>query len=414
LWGATRVAPPAALARWWARLPALLRWRGWRAALPLALLWIPLHGFLAQLPDDLHGHYHNDAIAFVHADADLWRQGHNPFTADAAFWDAARRWPLAYATPLLGGPAFGSDPLAYPNPRAQGAALHTALAQPRLRGAGNFDPRTIHNYPGGIIWLALPLIWMGLPSVVWLNFLALAALVAILLWRAPPALRPTVLAATLANPVMWLYSLLENYDVVCIVFIIASWLLWSRSRSSPLLLGLAAAIKQIAWFFIPFYLIACYRREGARRTLQRAGWLLAGFVVLNLPFIALSPGAWLRGLLVPQTDPLFPIGYGAMALGLAGALPLHPLLWTALEATALAGALVWHWRRPIPGNGLLLALVPLWFAWRSPMNYFALLPALAVACWLTQTPAAYDKSVSALQRHRLADGVRRASGPPNR
>src|SRR5262249_53766450 len=147
--------------------------------LTLALLWIPWHGFIAQLPDDLCGNYHNDAIAFVHIDADLLRQGKNPYTEDGAFWVAAVRWPEAFATPLLGSPAFGSDPLAYPPPKAQGAELARELANPALRKQENFDPRTVHNYPGGIVWLALPFVWVGLPSVIWVNIIAWGALLAL-------------------------------------------------------------------------------------------------------------------------------------------------------------------------------------------------------------------------------------------
>jgi len=397
LWFAMQPIQPAWTQASLKRLPEFARWRIWRAALTLALLWIPLHGFVAQLPGNLHGRYHNDAVAFVHADADLLRHGRNPFTADDAFWSAAVRWPDAYATPLLGSLAFGSDPLRYPSSAAQGAALHDALAHPALRNAGNFDPRTVHNYPAGIIWLALPLIWAGLPSITWLSFAALIALGA-LLWQAAPAgMRAGALIIFLANPVMWLYSLLENYDVICIVFIVAAWQFLPRTRLSPALLGIACAVKQIAWFFAPFYLVEIFRREGWRAAVQRGGWLALGFIVPNLPFILLSPGAWLHSLLAPQTDAMFPIGYGLISLGLGGLAPVASShLWSALEGIALVALLLFQLRRRLViSDGIVLALIPLWFAWRSPMNYFAFLPVLAL--WLMVHTMSEEKQMGQRQ-----------------
>nr|MBA3824939.1 hypothetical protein [Ktedonobacterales bacterium] len=62
-----------------------------------------------------------------------------------------------------------------------------------------------------------------------------------------------------------------------------------------------------------------------------------------------------------------------------------PLVWSLAEAAALVGVLIWQVRRrAATADGLLLAVVPLWFAWRSPMNYFAFLPALALVLILSQ------------------------------
>ncbi len=379
LWLATRDAPPARIVGWWRGVPGFARWPIWRAVVVLYLLWVPWHSFAIELRDAAIGHYHNDAIAYVHLDADLARQGINPYTDDGAFWLAALRWPLTGATPLLGGATFGSDPLAYPSTAAQSAALRADLASRQAHGA--FDPQTAHNYPAGIIWLALPLVWAGLPSVIWLNLIALAGLAALLVTRAPPEQRLSALVALAACPVLWLYTLLENFDVACVVFVVAAWALWRRPRWSALALGVACAVKQLAWFFVPFYLVVVARREGWRAALARAGWLALAFVALNLPFIVASPVAWARGLFVPLADPLFPIGYGLVSLGLSSVAPLITShVWTALELVVMLGLLAWQWRRrdPTPADALLLALVPLWFAWRSPMNYFAFLPALAL------------------------------------
>ena len=68
----------------------------------------------------------------------------------------------------------------------------------------------------------------------------------------------------------------------------------------------------------------------------------------------------------------------------AGVLPLAPApVYLALEVPAIAACLLIYWRLPRPGAGLgfVLAVTPLWFAWRSLTTYFyfVTLPALALA-----------------------------------
>lgn len=387
-WLATRPRPPGWLQHPWRRLPAWARWPLWRVAFILSVLWLPWSNFLPQLGDAFAGRYHNDAIAYVHMDAELLRQGVNPYTSDGAFWVAAVRWPRASATPLLGGPLWGGDPRAYPTTPAQIQELLTEANDPAARG-GNFAPATVHNYPAGIVLLALPLIWAGLPSVTILNFLAVLAILALVLARARESERLAALVVLLASPVLFLAGMIDDFDAVCIVFVLAAWHFSGRSRLSPLLLGIAGAVKQLAWFFVPFYLLEVWRREGAAAALRRAGWVALGFGVPNLPFIVLSPGAWLHSLFVPMTTPMFPIGYGLISLALGGLLPFGSAhVWTALEALAALGLLILvAARRTITADGLLLALAPLWFAWRSPMDYFALVPTLALWLALDRAPA---------------------------
>lgn len=381
-WLATRPSLPPVLVNVWQWLPGFVRWPIWRALLTLHVLWLPWGNFVPQLHDAFVGIYHNDAVAYIHVDADLLRQGQNPYTADKAFWVAAQRYPKGSATPLLGSQAWGNDPLAYPKTPTQIKVLLAEVASPAARGGHDFDPRTVHNYPAGVIWLVLPLIWAGLPSIIPLSFLMVFLILLMILARAPVRERPAALVAFIASPVLFLSGMIDNFDSLALVFVLAAWHFLDRRRLSPLLLGIGAAIKQTAWFFIPFYLVETYRREGPRAALIRAGWVAAGFLAPNLPFILLAPRAWFQSLLLPVTDPMFPIGYGAISLALGGIVPARPqVIWTILELMALLGLLIYLWRRrAVNSDGLILALVPLWFAWRSPMDYFAFLPTLVL--WL--------------------------------
>ncbi len=398
LWAASRPAMPLWLKFATSCIPAPLKSPLWRNLfLVLLLLWT-WNTLSKQIANGIQGVYGADAIAFVHEDADLLRQGRNPYTADGAFWAAEVRWPTSLATPLLGSQAFGDNPKAYPTPSHMSAVLAFEIAHPQARDAGNFDPQTVHNYPAGIIWLAIPYVWTGIPSVMWLNVTFFVLLLALVLARAPAAMRVPLLVALLANPSVMLYDMLVNFDVVCLFFVVAAWNWLRYERSSALLIGFACAIKQLAWFIAPFYLLEILRRDGWRAALRRSGWMAVSFILPNLPFILKSPGAWLHSMIIPMTDPMFPLGFGPINLGLSGVVPLGtPHGWLILVVGLMAVLLVFQWLRPtVTSDGLFLSLLPLWISWRSPMNYLALLPVLAA--WIAisyhiQTAPSPEKDV---------------------
>jgi uncharacterized membrane protein len=106
------------------------------------------------------------------------------------------------------------------------------------------------------------------------------------------------------------------------------------------------------------------------------------FAIANLPFIVMDPKAWIAGVSAPVADPMFPRGAGLIFLTLNGLLQLWPpLVYTGLELAAFAVcvAVAWRTRRSSPELGMVLALLPLFFAYRSLFSYFFLLPLFAFA-----------------------------------
>ena len=400
LWLASRPARPAWLSRLWGALPPLVGWRGWRGIATMALVLTTWSSIYWQIAPALNGQYYNDAISFVHQDADVLLQGRNPYTADDAFWRAARRWPLSGATPILGSTDFGRDPLNYPTFTQFGILQHQA-ANPAARN-DDFDTQTVHNYPAGIIWLALPLVWAGSPSIIPLNALCFAIMLALVLWRAPRGMRWPLGFALLLNPAFMIYVFV-NIDAPALLFVLLAWHVMRHEKSSALCMGVACAMKQVAWFIAPFYLLEVARRDGWLAALRRAGWLVLAFLVPNLPFIIAAPEAWAHSMLIPMTDPLFPLGFGLVSLALGGIIPIGTAhLWTALTLAVMVGLLVYQWKRPpITADGIFLGLIPLWFSWRSPMNYFALIPVLVawIASGYMQAQAA-PQPASALPPRR--------------
>jgi uncharacterized membrane protein len=96
-------------------------------------------------------------------------------------------------------------------------------------------------------------------------------------------------------------------------------------------------------------------------------------LAINLPFILWNPQAWVAGILAPVADPMFPMGVGLVGLSVTHLLPYLPTwIYTTLEGCAMLGSVVVYWRicRTRPEIAMLLAVLPLFFAWRSLPSYF--------------------------------------------
>ncbi len=400
-WVASRPAQPVWYADFWQRLPRWLHWRGWRGMLTLLLVcnaWIAMTWHISDLFD---GNYHTDAIAYIHMDADLVLHGQNPFTADSAFWTAALRWPNATATPLLGSKTFGSNPRHYPYFNTMQDTQILEAMYPALRG-NDYDTGIVHNYPAGIIWLALPFVWAGLPSILWLNIMMFAVMIGLVLARAPKEDRLPVGLLLIASPALMDRGLFVEFDVDCLVFVLAAWMWLDKRVTSALLFGFACAVKQLAWFLAPFYLLEVWRRYGWQEAAKRSGIAAIAFFVPNLPFIIQAPGAWLHSVLIPMTDPNFPLGYGPISLALSGNIPFGAShFWLGLVVLTFLAFFVYQWRRPtITADGLLFGLMPLFMSWRSPMNYFNMIPFFAA--WIALTHIAAQRAARRAE-HIAAD-----------
>jgi hypothetical protein len=76
------------------------------------------------------------------------------------------------------------------------------------------------------------------------------------------------------------------------------------------------------------------------------------------------------------------MGIGVISLFVSGVLPMAPkIAFSIAELTAWAGSMYAFWRSRLllPASVAALAALPLFFAWRSLVNYFYLVPILALA-----------------------------------
>jgi glycosyl transferase family 87 len=327
--------------------------------------------------------YMNDVISFSAANAHAVLAGRNPYTDDANFIPTLMAYPHAPATPMQSAIfGYGYD---YPKQTVV-FTIDRAYTHDSARYAAAFDPRTLHSYPALAFLVYIPLFLLGIQNVLWLNLAAFAALLTWLIRLAPREQRGWVAFTALAALSVTFSSLFLETELICLLFLLPAWALRDRRGwASALLLGLGCAFKQYCWFFAPLFLLDAWLRHGWRAAARRALIALMAFLAPNLVFIVASPAAWWQSIWLPLSLPVFPQGMGLVTLALGHILPAPPkALFTALEVVAVGGALWLYARYPnrIREAVPLLALLPFFFAFRSPPNYFAVAPWLALFAWL--------------------------------
>lgn len=319
--------------------------------------------------------YHNDAIALNECAARLYLEGRDPYTDLDVFTCYARLGIGADRTTPLRQGLFARDGF-YPSD----SELDTVWAIQSHDSQAQVEFESKPSYPALSFVLIAPWVALGWDTNV-LYILCLIAAMGLVLLRAPAGLRPFVLTGLLGAASLAAFSVGGSTDLLFALPLVAAWL-WREKRGSGLAFGIACATKQIAWFFAPFYLIADAKDYGWRHAFRRAGEAFAVFALANLPFIVDDPRAWFAGITAPIADPMFPRGAGIIFLVIDRVLPLWPpLAYTALEGLAFAVCLVvaWRARRTSPELGMVLATLPLFFAYRSLFSYFFLLPLFAFA-----------------------------------
>jgi Glycosyltransferase family 87 len=329
--------------------------------------------------------YPNDGTTLDHYAAQQLLEHHNPY-ASADIVAAVRLYhqDAEHTTPLGQGAFAAHYPAHYPT----AAELRSVFAsEPAGQPSRAVEFESHVSYPALAFLPLVPLVWAGAPSVVPFFALCFFALVALLVVSVPAELRPWVGLLALADAPLLNATVAGDLDVFYILLLFVAWRWWRRPLLSALFLGLASAAKQIAWFFLPYYAILVWRERGPREALARLAGAGAIFAVINAPFFFNDPRAWLAGVLAPQVDRMFPLGNGLVQLSLSGLLPLAPEgVYTALEAIAIVACIAWYWRygRGRPEIGFVLAVLPLFLAWRSLTTYFYFVALPAVALLLAR------------------------------
>jgi hypothetical protein len=311
--------------------------------------------------------YSNDGTSLDANAAILLVQGHNPYT-DSNIIDVVHKFPIEayWTTPLRVGQF--ANRLDYPSASDFRSVLATDI---KSGFAPEFESKV--SYPALSFLSLVPFIWLNINNVLAFYLLCYIAVIVIAWKIVRPELRPWVLLLSVANVSMLISVSSGNLDVFNIFLIVLAWLLRDRGWWSALFLGLALSTKQLSWFFIPFYAIMIWRQYNFMEAARRL--TIAGVVCLliNLPFILWNSHAWIAGVMAPMADPMFPDGVGIIGLSTTPLVPFfQPILYDCLELGVMFFALLWYWRlcKERPEAAMVLAIIPLFFAWRSLSSYF--------------------------------------------
>jgi hypothetical protein len=345
--------------------------RRWQKIALVIILLMTIGGFVefgeTVVMSFMAPQFSNDGTSLDTNAAILLLEGRNPYS-NSSILALARRFSIQpnWTTPLQLGQF--SNLKNYPSMTDFQTVLDTDL---KAGKAPEFESKV--SYPALSFLTLIPFVLIKDYNVLPFYLLSYVLLVA-LGWKiVRPELRPWLLLLSMVNVTMWSSIMGSNLDIFVTLLLVAAWLMRDKHWSSAIFLGLAFASKQTSWFLAPFYMILIFRHYGWKEALFR-GTVAGGVcLALNLPFILWDPQAWLAGILAPVADPMFPMGVGIVNLSADHLIPFLPK-WSydALEIGTMFGSLVWYWRicKRVPEAALLLAMLPLFMAWRSLASYF--------------------------------------------
>ena len=313
---------------------------------------------------------YNDSTALSHQATTNFLDGDNPY-AESNIVSALITFDGAFdnVTPLREGQFANAFP--YPDSEELEAVWLEASQYPEEIPV---EYESHFNYPAGVFLLAAPFVAIGFDDLRVISLIIVLPAMAYVIWRAPTRFRFLLVAGILISLELWNSIAAGDTGLLYFPFLILGWLLVNRKLYlSAFFMGLAIAIKQMAWFFLPFYLILVWRTQGLKKAVLTSGITASLFLAANLPFFIQDPQLWVESILAPMSQSFFPLGVGVVSFVSAGALNVQTALpFTILEFMVYLVGLWWYFRAGYryPNTGLILAVVPLFFAWRSLWTYF--------------------------------------------
>jgi uncharacterized membrane protein len=334
-------------------------------------------------------------------------------------------------------PAYGTDELAFDQYAAQLVqhgfnpythSMHQAFGIFRVSPDGSTytltgQAVTQFSYPSLAFLVYLPFLVIGWSHElgVGLNVIAWGVSILLMFWMLPRNMRAAALVIGLVDAYIG-NAVGGVTDLLYMPLLIVAAYRWDRfgvnrrSYVGPIMFGLAMAIKQTPWPLLLFVVaaLACdeYARANLESALRRIGRYLAvvltTFFLVNIPFILMSPSAWVRGTLTPIVKNMVPSGQGTVALSLflhlgGGSLFAFSVA-TAFMALLILVAYVGTYPLMRPATFVLPALI-YFFASRSQTNYLIALIPIAIVGAVTAGPAVHAAPSSELDGALLEAGL---------
>jgi hypothetical protein len=247
----------------------------------------------------------------------------------------------------------------------------------------NFTPFRDGAFQNRVTYPALPTLilfgcdLLGIGQARTVALISQLVLLSIVFFGAPAAFRPVVLLPLFMLDEFVHLCLHGVQDVVWSVLLVGVIWTWNRPTWRAVLFGLACAYRQQPWFVAPFLLILMWRGPG---TMENRRWRIAHFAaislgvfaIVNVPFVAWDPRAWLLGVFEPVYASFNVHSQGLGALWQYGVASLSGQYHTALQASSYLIMLIIHWRHPrFVGQAFwMFPAIFFWFYYRSLVNYW--------------------------------------------
>ena len=330
-----------------------------------------VNGGVDEVVQQLYGGFHyNDGTALSQQAAENLLAGKDPYS-NSNIVTAFSTYDSAYdrLTPLKLG-RFADD---YPYPSQQQIAQvwDSALENPSQ------PPVEIEShvcYPAGSFLLLVPFIAAGIKDIQIIYVILVIAALIYVTWRIPGKRRLIFIGVVVVSLELWNTLAIGETGIIVFPLLLIAWVtLGENDWVSSIFMGLAVATKQIAWFFVPFYVILLWRIAKPKMVAAAIGIILAVFAATNAYFIAQSPSLWLASVTSPMVEPLFPLGVGVVSLVTSGLVNIRTSIpFSVAEIVVFIGGILWYLRygKRYPDAGPILAILPLFFAWRSIWTYF--------------------------------------------
>ena len=343
-------------------------------------------GDFATLLDQMrHGFQYNDGTALEHQATENFLEGENPYAhANLIEEMLEHNGSFDRVTPLRTGRL--ADVFPYPTQEQLKQIWDRAISDPS-QSPPEIESRVC--YPAGFFLIPAPFVAAGITDMRLIYFIFVVAGLTYAVWKIPK--KNKLILITFAIVSLELWNSLADGETGSIIFpfLLIAWMSLGKNRwTSAIAMGLAVTTKQTAWFFLPFYLILLWNKTGLKSLIFTGAIIGTIFVLTNAYYIILDPGLWLMSILSPMKDPMFPLGVGLVNIATSGLVDIkNPLPFTALEILVFIGSIIWYIRNcaRCPLAGILISVLPLFFAWRSLWSYFFYVQMIMLACMLLES-----------------------------
>ena len=345
--------------------------------------------FRQVLSEFSNGFSYNDSTALTAQAVNNLLAGRNPYensnvvTALAKYNQSSDR-----LTPLRTGVFAKVFP--YPTLQQLKDAWQVAIqkpSQPAPEFAGTYC------YPAGDFLLPVPFFLIGITDLRLIYLILTLLAIGYVIYLLPSRKRYLFIGAAIISLELW--TSIANGDTGALVFpfLLLAWVLIRKNIwFSAVCMGIAVATKQTAWFFLPFYLIAVFKTTGVKKAGYVAAIMASIFLAANLPFAMRDYGSWLTSIITPMSNNMFPVGVGVVSLVTNGIINVNsPFIFDIVEFMVLGCGIIWYlfYFKRYPQLGPVLAIFPIFFAWRSLFGYFFYTGLIVLAMVLSENKDLY-------------------------